>query len=304
MNLKKLIVIVGPTCVGKTDFSIELSRKIKSEIISADSLQVYDKFNICTSKPSSEQLSEVKHHLIGSVPIFEEYSVYSFVNDAKKIIENIYTKGKIPIIVGGTGLYIDALLNNFQFEESEVKNVDINIKDSEMYEHLKKIDPLSAQYIDKNDYRRIRHSIAFFEQHGFSILSQKQNTLLSEQKFDVIKIGLNFKNRYLLYDRINKRVDNMVDKGLLDEIDNIRKIKISKTASAAIGYKELLPYFKGEISLIEAINKIKQQTRRYAKRQITWFKRCEKTRWIFLDENQNLKKIANTIFNTFIKSWI
>ena len=289
MNLKKLIVIVGPTAVGKTAFAIELAKKLNSEIISADSLQVYDEFNICTSKPSLEQLKEVKHHLIGTVPISEEYSVYSFVNDSKKIIEKIYSRGKTPIIAGGTGLYIDALLNNFQLEDSKCNDLSLDISDDKLYEYLCKIDPLSAKYINKNDHKRIRHSICFFQKHNFSIVNQKYNTLLSEKKFDVTKIGLSFKSRELLYNRINRRVDNMVREGLLDEINRIRKMKTSKTSRAAIGYKELLPYFEGKVTLNDAIDKIKQQTRRYAKRQITWFKRCKETKWIFLDDESKYK---------------
>lgn len=299
MSAPKIIVIVGPTASGKTEFAIETAEKINGEIISADSLQVYKEFSICTSKPTKEQLKRVKHNLIGHISVSSEYSVYSFVQDAKQKIKEVINNKKTPIIAGGTGLYIDALINNFQFENSSCeKNIDIlssvagevtEENNQNLYEILKKLDPLSAKYINQNDIKRINHAINFFNKFGFSIYNQKINTekikLESEIKkeFEVIKLGLNFKNRDILYDRINKRVDLMLQNGLLEEINHVRKLEVSKTASAAIGYKELLPYFKGETTLYQAIEKIKQQTRRYAKRQITWFKRCPITKWIFKD---------------------
>ena len=298
MSAPKIIVIVGPTASGKTEFAIETAEKINGEIISADSLQVYKEFSICTSKPTKEQLKRVKHNLIGHISVSSEYSVYSFVQDAKQKIKEVINNKKTPIIAGGTGLYIDALINDFQFENSSCeKNIDIlssvagevGENNKNLYGILKKLDPLSAKYINQNDIKRINHAINFFNKFGFSIYNQKINTekikLESEIKkeFEVIKLGLNFKNRDILYDRINKRVDLMLQNGLLEEINHVRKLEVSKTASAAIGYKELLPYFKGETTLYQAIEKIKQQTRRYAKRQITWFKRCPITKWIFKD---------------------
>ena len=300
MSLPKIIVIVGPTASGKTEFAIETAEKIGGEIISADSLQVYKEFSICTSKPTKEQLKRVKHHLVGHISVSSEYSVYSFVQDAKQKIKEVINNKKTPIVTGGTGLYIDALINDFQFENSsceENDNIDIlsgttgevEENNKNLYEILKKLDPLSAKYINQNDTKRISHAINFFNKFGFSIYNQKINTekikLESgiKKEFEVIKLGLNFKNRDILYDRINKRVDLMLRKGLLEEINRVRKLRVSKTASAAIGYKELLTYFNGETTLYQAIEKIKQQTRRYAKRQITWFKRCPIIKWIFKD---------------------
>ena len=301
MSLPKIIVIVGPTASGKTEFAIETAEKINGEIISADSLQVYKEFSICTSKPTKEQLKRVKHNLIGHISVSSEYSVYSFVQDAKQKIKEVINNKKTPIIAGGTGLYIDALINDFQFENSSCENNndmdilsgtagEITEEDNKnLYGILKNLDPLSAKYINQNDIKRINHAINFFNKFGFSIYNQKINTekikLESEIKkeFEVTKLGLNFKNRDILYERINKRVDSMLQNGLLEEINRVRKLRVSKTASAAIGYKELLPYFKGETTLYQAIEKIKQQTRRYAKRQITWFKRCPITKWVFKD---------------------
>lgn len=291
MNLPKLIIIVGPTASGKTEFAINMAEKIDGEIISADSLQVYKEFSICTSKPDEIQLSRVKHYLINYISVSEEYSVYNFVKEAKKIIKKIINNKKTPIITGGTGLYIDALINNFQFENLNCENNNICIKNNKnLYETLQKLDPLAAENIHKNDIKRINHAINFFNKFGFSICNQKINTEKNKLKsnfyfnfkkeFKIIKFGLNFINRDILYERINNRVDKMLQNGLLEEINYVRKLKVSKTASAAIGYKELLPYFNGETTLYQAIEKIKRQTRRYAKRQITWFKRCPITKWI------------------------
>ena len=291
MSLTKIIVIVGPTCSGKTDFSVILAEKIKSEIISADSLQVYKEFSICTSKPTFEQLQKVKHHLIGHISVCEEYNVSRFVKEAEEKIKEISQKGMIPIIVGGTGLYIDALVNNFQFHKFTCENHLEGANNETLYNELIKIDPESARTIDKNDTRRLSRAVNFFKKFGFPISKQKEDTTLSEKKYDTIKIGLNFKDRNILYERINARVNEMVKNGLVEEVDRVRKLDVSKTASSAIGYKELLPYFEHQISLKDAIDKIKQETRRYAKRQITWFKRCKITKWHFLDETKNIDDI-------------
>ena len=292
--MHKIIVIVGPTASGKTDLSIDIAKRIGSEIVSADSLQIYKDFHICTSKPSIDQLKVVKHHLIGHIPISSEYSVFQFVSEAKKCIEIIASSGRIPIIVGGTGLWIDALVNNFQFERFKC-NHELLDQNLDLYSELKKIDPISAQNINKNDHKRLSHAISFFKTFGFSICEQKNRTLQASKNYKVLKIGINFKDRQLLYDRINKRVDKMIENGLLDEIQKVKNMKVSKTASAAIGYKEFLPYFDGKITLNDAINNVKQQTRRYAKRQITWFKRCPITNWFFLDEIENYNGIFSKI---------
>lgn len=294
MKLPKIIVIVGSTCSGKTDLSIKIAKKIKSEIISADSLQVYREFSICTSKPTSKQLNMVKHHLVGHVSVSEEYSVCRFLKDAKEKIKEISAKSMVPIIVGGTGLYIDSLIKNFQFEEAKCENK-VKIDDKDLYDELKKIDPVSTKIIDQNDYKRLSRAIDFFNKFGFSITEQKRKTLESKREYEVLKIGLNFRDRKKLYEKINIRVDKMLKEGLLKEVDEVRRLQVSKTASAAIGYKELLPYFENKVTLAEAVDKIKQETRRYAKRQITWFKRCEITNWFFLDEMKNVDSIGDLV---------
>ena len=291
----KIIVIVGPTSSGKTDLSIEIARRIGSEIISADSLQIYKEFSICTSKPTDCQMNLVKHHLIGHINVSSEYSVFNFLSEAKEKIEKISSLGKVPIIAGGTGLWIDALLNNFQLEKFKCSN-DLLDNNMDLYDELIKVDPIGAKNINKNDLKGISHALSFFKTFGFSISEQRNKTLKTKKLYEVLKIGINFKNRNLLYDKINKRVDKMIENGLLDEIQKVKKMNLSKTSSAAIGYKEFLPYFDGQINLDDAINNVKKQTRRYAKRQITWFKRCPITNWFFLDEIENYEVIISKIF--------
>jgi len=226
--MNRLIVIVGPTASGKTDFSIWLAKEIRTDIISADSLQVYKEFNICTSKPTVEQLKQVDHHLVGHVPICDEYSVMRFVKEARSLIKRISSEGKIPIIVGGTGLYIDALLNNFQFQQDCCENFSENIPNEDLYDTLRSLDPLAAKSIHRNDFKRLRRAINFFKTFNFSILDQKSNTMDAKKEFQVLKFGLNFRDRNLLYERINRRVDNMLERGLIEEIDRVRKKKFQK----------------------------------------------------------------------------
>ena len=293
--MNKIIVIVGPTASGKTDLSIKLASHLNTEIISADSLQIYKEFNICTSKPSIEQMKQIKHHLIGHISVTQDYSVFSFVKDAEKCISEISKKNKVPIIVGGTGLYIDALTKNFQLVENRYEDFTSDIKNEDLHNILFELDPVSAKYINKNDFKRLRNAINFYKKNNRSIYTQKQNTDSAKKKFEILKFGLNFKDRKKLYDRINLRVDEMLSQGLLDEINKVRKMKVSKTASAAIGFNDLLPFFEGH-DLNDLIEKMKQKTRRYAKRQITWFKKCNDTNWIFADNGYDLDNILNKIY--------
>jgi tRNA dimethylallyltransferase len=223
----KIVVIFGPTATGKTKLALALAEKIGTEIISADSIQVYKEFNVCNAKPSANELSFIKHHLINHISVSEEYSVGRFCEEAKSIITRLYQSGKIPIIAGGTGLYIDALLKNFNF--------------------------------------------------------QKSANEIKEEIYKSLKIGLNFYERKKLYKMINIRTDKMFKNGLTEEVKFVREnFKVSKTASAAIGYKEVLPFLDGLVTLEEAVETVKLKTRQYAKRQITWFRREKNTHWFFI----------------------
>ncbi len=288
-----IICIVGPTASGKTDLAVNIAKKIGSEIISADSMQIYKEFNISTAKPTLKQMHEVKHHCINIASVSESFSVVKYVGLAKEIIKDIFSRGKIPIICGGTGLYIDCLIKNVPFEKGEtsswIRNKMLNYMDINGTEYffnkLKKIDPKSAEKININDCKRICRAIEFYYTNGYPIYRQTQNTLKSDSCYNVCKIGLNFNNRSMLYDRINKRVNLMVQNGILDEISSIKNI--GDTAKFSIGYKEFLPFINSQSSLDDCIEKLKMETRRYAKRQITWFKRDNSIKWFNIDEYES-----------------
>ncbi len=301
MNNKiKLITVVGPTASGKTRLGVELAKKYNGEVISADSMQIYKGMQIATAKPTGEETQGIPHHLMDFLEPNQTYSVAMFVNDAKKCIEDITSRGKLAVIVGGTGLYVDSLLNNISFHESE-RSKHISDELWELYdaegvdkllEILKKIDGESAERlsVEKNPKRVIR-AIEFYKTTGITITEQNKKSKLAESPYSPVKIGLNFEDRQKLYDRINKRVDIMVRDGLVDEAKRVYNSELSFTSVKAIGYKELFPYLKGELPLEECIEKLKQETRRYAKRQITWFKRDKEINWLYPDKSETFDRL-------------
>ncbi|BED91556.1 MAG: tRNA (adenosine(37)-N6)-dimethylallyltransferase MiaA [Candidatus Improbicoccus pseudotrichonymphae] len=299
-NLPLLIVILGPTAVGKTEMAFKLAQKLNTEIISADSMQVYKEINICNAKPNKQILNRVKHHLVDDISVTENYSVVKFTNKAKEIIKNLHNKNKPIIISGGTGLYINALLNNYQFEEKNIYEFEEEHYNKNLYQKLVKMDPESAKIINPNDKKRIIRALSFFNQFKKSITCQIKNTYENNQvNYRTIRIGLNFKDRQILYKKINDRVDLMIKKGLLQEVVDLKSnYKLSKTAEEAIGLKEIFSFLDKEIKFEEAIEKIKINTRRYSKRQITWFKRDNKIHWFYLDESKTeviYKEILNLL---------
>lgn len=297
-KLIPVVSIVGPTASGKTELSINLAKKFNGEIISADSMQIYKEFDIVTAKPAIADLKAVKHYLIGDLSVINEFSVSDFENFASQYITDINNRGRLPFLVGGTGLYLDSLLKNIKFESS--KNSDENLRNElnkkeneELFEILKKIDPESSRKIHINNKKRVIRAIEFFYIAGYPISEQIENSRKNPSCYDVCKIGLNFKNRGILYEKINSRVDKMFDMGIVAEVENVRKLNPGKTASEAIGYKEILDYIDGNISLSQAKENLKQVTRRYAKRQLTWFRKDEKIHWIYIDEFENYQKIVS-----------
>ena len=287
----KIIVIVGPTAVGKTKLSIELAKKYNGEVINADSTQIYKELNIATAKVTKEEMENIKHHLLDIKELEEPYTVYDFKKDAQKLIEKIKNDGKTPIIVGGTGLYITSLLYDYQFEEEKSVKVDPD------YNLLLKLDPETK--IHKNNKNRIERYLSYYKSTGKK-LNEKE--LSKEMKYDAVVIGLTT-DRSILYDRINKRVDNMIDNGLLKEAKYIYDLNIrSKAVMTPIGYKELFKYFDNEITLEEAIEKIKQNSRHYAKRQYTWFNNKMNVKWFDVD----FENFDNTVKNIeeYIESMI
>lgn len=283
----KVVVIVGPTASGKTAVSIELAKKINGEIISADSMQIYKDMDIGSAKPTKEEMQGIPHYMIDVVEANEVFNVAKYKEMAEECIEKILAKNKVPIIVGGTGLYVSTLTKGVEF--SDIEN-DLEYRDEltkisleengvdKLFDMLKGIDPEAAEIIDKNNVRRVIRALEIYKVTG-KTKTQVDRESLKELKYDYKVFGLNW-DRQELYDRIDKRVDIMLDMGLLDEVKKVNEKGISPTALQGLGYKEIIEYFNNEITLEEAIEKIKQETRRYAKRQMTWFKKDKNIVWI------------------------
>lgn len=300
MIKSKVIVICGPTASGKTSLSIELAKQINGEVISADSMQIYEDMDIGTAKPTEEEMQGITHHLIGYVSPEERYSVARYKKDALNAIEIVIKKGKIPIIVGGTGLYVDSLVNGIEYEDFEI---DLNYRNElekiveekgllYVYEMAKSLDEEAMKKISINDKKRIFRVLEIFKSTGRTKSEQEIESRKKENPYDFKVFAINME-RQKLYERINKRVDIMIKQGLIEEVENIiKKYKKFPTAMQGLGYKEVVEYFENKITKEEMIEKIKQESRRYAKRQITWFKRNKQITWLDgLEEKQNNIKI-------------
>lgn len=263
-------------------------------------MQIYKGMQIATAKPTVEEMQGIPHHLMDFLEPNQTYSVAMFVDNAKKCIEDISSRGKIPVIVGGTGLYVDSLLNNISFHESQ-RDTGLSEKLWELYyaegvdyllDMLRKFDGESAERLEtEKNPKRIIRAIEFYKTTGITITEQNKNSKNEESPYSAVKLGLNFEDRQKLYDRINKRVDLMVEEGLVSEAKRVFNSELSFTSVKAIGYKELFPYLKGELPLEECIEKLKQETRRYAKRQITWFKRDKEINWLYPDKADSFEQL-------------
>lgn len=297
----KVIAIVGPTAVGKTSLSIDLAKRFNGEIISGDSMQVYRGLDIGTAKVTEEEMAGIPHHLIDVRDIDESYSAADFQVTARQAIQDISRRGKLPIIVGGTGLYIQSLLWDYKLGSEGEPEDDSLRKELEAYatekgnqalwEKLQTQDPLAAEKIHYNNRKKMIRALEVFQLTGHSILAPKEQP----QKFyDSFLIGLNT-DRAVLYDRINQRVDLMVEQGLLNEAKQLAETP-DVQAAQGIGYKELFPYFSGEISLDTALEEIKLHSRRYAKRQLTWFRNRMSVHWYDLvHQPETIKEIETDI---------
>lgn len=303
----KVIVIVGPTASGKTALSIELAKKIDGEIISCDSMQIYKDMNIGSAKPTIEEMQGIKHYMIDIAEPTERFSVAEYKKRSEEAIDEILQKGKVPIIVGGTGLYANSLIYNIEYNEimldEEYRKNLMQIAETEdglatLYEKARSIDPVAMEKISSNDKKRIIRVLEIKHSTGKNKTELELESRKNEVKYEYKVFAINMP-REILYDRINKRVDIMIENGLIDEVENIiEKYKEFPTAMQAIGYKEIVMYLKGELTKQEAIEKIKQESRRYAKRQITWFKKIEDIKWIdgLKDKDENIKFIQDVIF--------
>lgn len=312
--MKKIpvIAVVGPTASGKTSLSIEIAKHFNGQVVSADSMQIYEKMNIATAKPTSEEMQGIPHHLIGFQPIDKKFSVAEYVDLANECIKNIYLSGNLPVMAGGTGLYIDSLLQNIKFS-NEDSNEEVRKELTELFDEkgaeymlnlLCEIDPETAQRLHLSDKSRIIRALEIYKLTGKTMTEQKELSHREESPYKVLYIGINYRDRQVLYDRINLRVDLMLEAGLLDEAKEFYNTSSDTTACQAIGYKELAPYFNGEKELSECVEKLKQETRHYAKRQLTWFRKNENINWIYPDDYENQTDMLNYVFekiNEFLK---
>ena len=292
--MSRVIVITGPTAVGKTKLSIELAKKLNGEIINADAMQVYKGLNIGTAKVTEKEKENIPHHLFDIKEVEEEYSIYNYQKDCRKVIDNILRRNKTPILVGGTGLYIKAALYDYKLSEEKTNNTYDNLKTEEIYKELLKLD--KDINIDKNNRRRLIRALNYYKENNISISNNKTNKLL----YDAIFIGLTT-NREILYKKINQRVDNMIEDGLLEEVKYYydKNIK-TKPLINGIGYKELYNYFDGLCSKEEAVEKIKQNSRHYAKRQYTFLNHQLNVVWFETDYNNfnnTIEKVSSYIKN-------
>ena len=287
---KPLIIITGPTASGKTGIAIKIANELKTEIISADSMQIYKGIETIAATPTKEEQNQVKHHLISFKNLNEEYSVSDFVNDASKIIDSI--SDKIPIICGGTGLYISSLINNIDFSENSsnaeirkrLENELAELGPEALHNRLKEMDPEAAEWIHPNNKVRVIRALEIIETTGKTFTRYRIDAAKNEEKYDALVFALNFRNRETLYNRINKRVDAMLSNSMEAEAREALLNNPSKTAMAAIGLKEFSDYFLGLSDYEDIVEKIKQGSRNYAKRQITWIKRIPSVNWVFYED--------------------
>ncbi len=314
MNKIPVIAVVGPTASGKTSLSIEIAKQFNGQVVSADSMQIYEKMNIATAKPTKEEMQGIPHHLIGFQPISQKFSVAEYVTLANACINKIHSAGDLPVIAGGTGLYIDSLLQNIQFSKED-DNGEIREELTALFQEkgaeymlswLSEIDPETANRLHLKDKSRIIRALEIYKATGKTMSEHKVLSREEESPYDVLYIGINYRDRNVLYDRINLRVDLMIRDGLLEEAKEFYNIPADKTACQAIGYKELSSYFKGEASLEECVEKLKLETRHYAKRQLTWFRKNENVNWIYPDDYENIEDMYSYVFsmiNEFLRRY-
>ena len=305
-KMEKVIVICGPTASGKTALSIELAKKINGEIISADSMQIYKDMNIGTAKPTIKEMQGIKHYLLDYISPEERYSVAQYKQDAKNAIKEIISKGKIPIVVGGTGLYVDSLIYEIEYNDIKIDEKyrrlleEIAQKEGlqKLYKMALEIDPNAMEKISENDEKRIIRVLEIYKATGKTKTEQEIESRKKPVEYDYKVYAINW-DREILYQRINKRVDIMIEQGLIQEVQNIlNKYQKFPTAMQGLGYKEVVDYLKGVYTKEQMTEKIKMETRRYAKRQLTWFRKNKQTKWI--DGTNKIQDNVNIILEGII----
>lgn len=299
-NKIKLLAVVGPTASGKTALSVKLAKALGGEIVSCDSMQIYRRMDVGTAKPTAEEQCGVAHHLFDIAEPDKAYSCADYVRDAKAAIQEISARGRLPILCGGTGLYLDSLLRGGNFEETVT---DLALREElqafaqahgnhALHERLAEVDPESAEAIHENNVKRVIRALEIYLTTGMTKTEADLRSRRFASPYDATVIGLRFEDRDLLYSRIDRRVEEMMQNGLLDETRRLLAEGVferNSTAAQAIGYKELIGYLQGESDLAESVEILKRATRRYAKRQLTWFGAKDYVRWITLDQNGEMR---------------
>ena len=307
-----VIVVCGPTASGKTAVGVELALRLGGEVVSADSMQIYKGLAISTAKPSPEEMRGVPHHLMDFLEPDEPFSVADYVKMARECISDIRSRGKLPIIVGGTGLYINSLIDNISFDHivsddslrKELEEEAVKMGKEHMHEKLRSLDPQAAESIHPNNVIRVIRAIEMCLLSGRTGSENREESRKNESPYEPCMIGLTCFDRQVLYDRINRRVDKMFEDGLEAEVRAVYEKYKLRTAFNAIGFKEMIPYFEGECSLEEAADKIKQESRHYAKRQLTWFRRDVRITWVDTANSEQFDGIISNCLNIVAKSKI
>lgn len=287
-----LIAVIGPTASGKTALSVRLAQAFDGEVVGADSMQIYDAMQIATARPTPSEMQGVPHHLIGFLPAGEAFSVAQYTALAGRTVREIHERGRLPILCGGTGLFVDSLLENIQFApqktdpayRAELQKRCAAQGAETLLEELRSVDPESAARLHPNNLGRIIRAMEVYRVTGQTLSYWNARSKTEPSPYDAIILAIGFRNRELLYERINRRVDQMMEQGLLEETRRVLSMGELPTARQAIGCKELAPYLRGECTLEAAVERLKQGTRRYAKRQMTWFRRNEKAHWFYVDD--------------------
>lgn len=303
MNRIPVAAVIGPTASGKSDLAVEICRRFGGEVVSADSMQIYKGMDIATAKPTEEEKKNIPHHMMDFLDNTSDYSVALYQQAASDCIADIHSRGLLPVVCGGTGLYVDTLLNNVKLSEDsydeELRRSLLKRAEDEgadkLLEEVRAIDPEYAEKLHPNNVKRIVRALEVYKTTGTTMTEQIE---LSKQTspYDVCFIGLDAEDRQFLYDRIDRRVDIMLERGLESEAREYLASANGSTSVQAIGYKELQPYVDGEISLGEAIENLKRATRRYAKRQLTWFRRNERINWLYIDKYQKREDMLEEAF--------
>lgn len=300
-------IIAGPTASGKTALSIALAKELSGEVVSADSMQIYDTVSVGTARPTVEEMEGIPHHLMGFLPLTAQYSVASYLQDANRVFADIYHRNKLPVMCGGTGLYIQSFIENRQlFEEQpnpELRKRYVELAETEgneaLLHRLATVDPASAERLHVNDRNRIIRALEVYDTTGLTITEQTRLSLSVPSPYTPVLFVLDFHDREELYARINERVDVMLENGLLEEATEVLNTNPDATVTQAIGYKEFQSYFDGKISLDEAADKLRQQTRRYAKRQLSWFRRMEGAITIWVDDYASKEELAQAVLKLY-----